>query len=218
MFAMEILQHTFYICKEFFKQNFPVGAIFVSTGKILTSKFRNYYHSCQWHNQRSHALRLTLADRGTGHRQHHRQTQGNPHLHGFKPSHIVVLQLKVATDPGIDALQCTASVVQPLPSIGVPWQRRKGAKLVLVDLDAYDAPFCILANATESMALLTPGTPLTGAGHRTVKLLCAAFSCQPVIRHLSNISRLAGICNTACLPHRESSCRHDPHSATGWDI
>ena len=52
-----------------------------------------------------HALRLTLADRRTGHCQHHRQTQGNPHLHGFKSSHIVVLQLKVATDPGVDALQ-----------------------------------------------------------------------------------------------------------------
>ena len=75
----------------------------------------------------------------------------------------MALQLKVATDPGIDTLQCTASVVQPLPSIDVPRQRRKGAKLVLVDLDAYDAPFCILANTTEPMALLSSGTPLTAA-------------------------------------------------------
>ena len=88
--------------------------------------------------------------------EHHRQIQGNPHLHGLKSSHIVVLQLKVATDLGIYALQCTVSLVQPLPSIGVLLrQRRKGAKLVLVDLvDAYDAPFCILANTTEPMALL----------------------------------------------------------------
>ena len=143
---------------------------------------------CQWQNQRFHALRLTLADRRTGHCQHHRQTQGNPHLHGFKSSHIVVLQLKVATDPGIDAVQRTAFPVQPLPSIGVPRQHRKGAKPVLVDLDAYDTPFCILANTTEPMALLLPGTPLTGAWHRTVKLLRAAFSLQSVIRHLTNLA------------------------------
>ncbi len=94
----------------------------------------------------------------------------------------MALQLKVATDPGIDALQCTASFVIPLPSIGVLWQCRKGAKLVLVDLDTYDAPFCILANTAEPMALLTPSTHLTGAGHRTVKLLCgnAARKCAEI--------------------------------------
>ena len=102
----------------------------------------------------------------------------------------MALQLKVATDPGIDALQRTASFAMPLPSTGVLWQRRKGAKPVLIDPDPYDAPFCILANAAAPMALLTPGTHFTGVGHRTVKLLRAAFSLQSAIRHLPNLAGL----------------------------
>ena len=35
------------------------------------------------------------------------------------------------------------------------------------------------------MALLTPGTPLTGAGHRTVKLLRAAFFLQSELLRIS---------------------------------
>ena len=64
------------------------------------------------------------------------------------------------TDPGIDALQCTASVVQPLPSIGVLWQRRKGAKLLLVVITRIISPASKLATARA----LSPATADSSLG------------------------------------------------------
>ena len=46
MSTTKILQYTYYICKQISPREFSVGAFLISIGKILTSKFQNFYYRC----------------------------------------------------------------------------------------------------------------------------------------------------------------------------